>query len=246
MGNFLSAVFTNKSGQLEMICDPEHTDSHALLIASVGMKDDETSYYRRHIAKCELTPPADTADWGKLSKWQFKVDETETPDWLDQETAREMMERRVAQMFIKNKRGVVMGGCWIVSGKKAGIKQLVRGRVVAAVNGADLSGAYLSGANLSGADLYGANLYGANLSGANLSGAYLSRANLYGADLSGAYLSRANLYGADLSGADLSSANLSGADLSRADLSGADLSGAINYTLPDTWSIDLNGIVTRK
>ena len=246
MCNFLSAVFVRRNKTLEILCDPEHTNSHSEIIAAAGLKDDESSYYRQHIAKCELIPPAGIKDVAKLSKWNFRVDESETPEWLDIDKARDMMERQVASMFIKTPKNVLLGGCYILTGKKAKLEKLVRGRIVMAVNGADLSradlsradlsranltGANLTGADLTGADLTGANLTDADLSRANLTGADLSRADLSRADLFGADLSRANLFGADLSradltGADLSRANLFGADLSRANLSGANLTGA--------------------
>ena len=232
MCNFLSAVFL-KNG--DMLCDPEHTDSHSVLIAAAGLKDDESSYYHANIAKCELTPPDDAKAWGELNKWDFRVDEREVPAWLDQDKARDMMERRIAQMFIEKSAGVVLGGCWIFNGKKAKIKQLTKGRVVAVINGANLQGANLQGANLQGANLKGANLYGANLQGANLEGAILEGANLEGAILEGA-----NLQGANLQGANLGGANLQGADLK-----GAYLKGANNVPLPDGWVINKDGFATR-
>ena len=288
MCKFVSGIVL-KNG--DIICEPEFADSHELLIKVAGLTENAYANGVEYLARFEFTPPEDLTKISDTSLWTLRVDEDVKPSWWDKEKVRNYCERKVNSMIIRDARGTVFGGCWIFDGKEASVKQIVRGRIFCAVNGADLSGANLSGAYLSGAYLSGAYLSGANLSGANLSGAYLSRANLYGAylsranlsgadlssadlssaDLSGAYLSRANLYGADLSGAylsranlssadlsranlygaDLSSANLYGADLSSADLSranlyGADLSGAINYTLPDTWSIDRNGIVTRK
>ena len=246
MCNFLSAVFVRRNKTLEILCDPEHTNSHSEIIAAAGLKDDESSYYRQHIAKCELIPPAGIKDVAKLSKWNFRVDESETPEWLDIDKARDMMERQVASMFIKTPKNVLLGGCYILTGKKAKLEKLVRGRIVMAVNGADLSRANLTGADLSRADLSRADLFGADLSRANLFGADLSRADLTGADLSranlfGADLSRANLSGANLTGANLSRANLTGANLTGANLSGANFTNAYGYTLPSGWKLDQYG-----
>jgi hypothetical protein len=268
MCKFVSGIVL-KNG--DIICEPEFADSHELLIKVAGLTENAYANGVEYLARFEFTPPEDLTKISDTSLWTLRVDEDVKPSWWDKEKVRNYCERKVNSMIIRDARGTVFGGCWIFDGKEASVKQIVRGRIFCAVNGADLSGAnlsgaylsgaylsgaYLSGAYLSGAYLSGAYLSGADLSGANLSGADLSGAYLYGADLSGAnlsraYLSRANLsgadlYGANLSGANLSRAYLSGANLSRANLSGADLSGAINYTLPDTWSIDRNGIVTRK
>ena len=110
-------------------------------------------------------------------------------------------------------------------------------RIIAELDGADLTDAYLFAARL-GVDIKNqgmgqmrTNLTAAKLKGANLAGADLNRTVLRFADLRGADLRNANLFRADLSGADLGGANVAGADFSEAvldvvrlnDLEGADL-----------------------
>jgi len=250
------------------------TDSHSEIALIHGLRDSDVDYYAQNLAKWECTPPVDTTQWKDFSKWKIIADENEAPVWFDVEKIRTHVAKVVGSWFITDKRGVLLGGCYIFDGKESSVKSVIRGRVLAVVNGAYLSGADLSGADLSGAylskaDLSGADLSRADLSGADLSGAYLSKADLSGAnlsradlsgadlswaDLSGAYLSGANLSEADLSGAYLSRAHLSGAYLSGANLSGADLSGAYlsraylsraTVDLPAGWKLE-NGICTKE
>lgn len=49
-------------------------------------------------------------------------------------------------MFVRDARDVLLGGCWIFDGPLASVKKAIRARIVAAINGANLSGAYLYGA----------------------------------------------------------------------------------------------------
>jgi hypothetical protein len=99
---------------------------------------------------------------------------------------------------------------------------VIKGHVVVALRGADLTAADLSAANLSAA-----HLSAADLSRASLDAADLREAELRDADLSDASLSAANLHGADLGGADLRRAYLHATNLLRANLSAVDLSGPI-------------------
>ena len=251
MCNFLSGVSlkpTDGRTLGDLICDPEHTDEHHILIASRNVRDDEQAYFQANLARWEFTPPENKADLLDLKKWMFTVDERESPPWFDLAAERERAEGIVARMIVRDRRAALLGGCWIFSGKDAGT-QFTRGRIIASVDGANLDCATLSRATLYGATLDCANLSHANLSHANLSRATLSHATLYGATLDCANLDCANLYGANLSHATLSGATLSHANLYGANLDGANLDGAKIHkgaTLPDGWIRTDAGIIVKK
>jgi hypothetical protein len=261
MCNFLSGVSlkpTDGRTLGDLICDPEHTDEHHILIASRNVRDDEQAYLQANLARWEFTPPENKADLLDLKKWMFTVDERESPPWFDLAAERERAEGIVARMIVRDRRAALLGGCWIFSGKDAGT-QFTRGRIIASVDGANLDCATLSRATLYGATLDCANLSHANLSHANLSHANLSRATLYGATLDCATLdcatldcatlSHANLSGANLSRANLSHATLYGATLDCANLDCATLYGAKIHkgaTLPDGWIRTDAGIIVKK
>jgi uncharacterized protein YjbI with pentapeptide repeats len=158
----------------------------------------------------------------------FTVDERESPPWFDLAAERERAEGIVARMIVRDRREALLGGCWIFAGQYAGAG-FVTGRIIASVDGANLSRATLDCANLDCATLYGA-----NLSHATLYGATLDCANLDGANLSRATLSHANLDGATLYGANLDGATLYGAKIHK---------GA---TLPDGWIRTDAGIIVKK
>ena len=180
----------------EIYCIPEYTDSHEMIARVFNLRDSECAWYRENLAKWECTPPDDVSAWTDFSQWTVRADENDTPSWFDAEKIRDHVSKEVSRMFVRDARGILLGGCWIFDGKDASAKGILNGRVVAVINGANLSRANLSSANLSSANLDSANLSSANLSSANLYGA-----NLYGANLDSANLSRANLYGANLYGA---------------------------------------------
>src|SRR5215218_3165418 len=98
---------------------------------------------------------------------------------------------------------------------------IIKGHVVVALRGADLTAANLRAAHLSAA-----HLSAADLSRASLDAADLREAELRDADLSDASLSAANLDRAHLGGSDLRRAYLHAANLLRANLSEADLTDA--------------------
>ena len=154
------------------------TDSHSEIALIHGLRDSDVDYYAQNLAKWECTPPVDTTQWKDFSKWKIIADENEAPVWFDVEKIRTHVAKVVGSWFITDKRGVLLGGCYIFDGKESSVKSVIRGRVLAVVNGADLYGADLYGADLSRAYLSGANLSGADLSGAYLSRAYLSRATV--------------------------------------------------------------------
>jgi hypothetical protein len=257
MCKFLSGVVT-RSG--DFFCDPEHTNSHEILIREAHLNDGEAGYFSGNLARFEFTPPNDLKTISDLSTWELRVDEGSIPEWWDAEKVRTYCERIVSPMLIKDARKTLIGGCWIFDGGKASLRELVRGRIAIAANGANLEGANLWSTNLVRANLVGANLAGANLAGtnlvrANLEGANLKGTNLVGANLEGANLKGTNLVGANLEGANLWSTNLKGANLAGANLAGANLVGANlwstnlwgaqNVKLPAGWKISETGTVEK-
>ena len=231
MCNFLSGLYF-KNG--DVFDAAEYTQSHEVMIRAHGIVDARSGFWDPACVRWEFVPPGNLETVADVSTWSLIVDEDYTPEWWDDAKVRAYCERRVRSMIIDGPRGTVLGGVWILTGKNATMKELVRGTISIVANGANLSGANLSGTNLDGTTLSGTTLSGANLLGANLSGANLSCANLDGTNLScanldGATLSRANLSRTNLSLADLSGANLYGANLSGANLSGATLDGANLY-----------------
>jgi len=104
-------------------------------------------------------------------------------------------------------------------------------RIIAELDGTDLSHANLSRAHL-GVDIKNqgmgqmrTNLTKANLEGADLSGADANRSLLRFANLKDANLRGTDFFRADLSGADLTGADLSGANLEEADINGTIFKG---------------------
>jgi hypothetical protein len=149
------------------------TDEHSVIAKIHNLRDDEQAYYSQNLAKFEATPPEDTKLWSDFSQWKIIADERETPDWFDAEKIRAHVAIQVGAMFVRESRGVLLGGCYIFDGKDASAKRVIRGRIVGVINGAYLDGAYLDGVYLDG-------VY---LDGAYLAGAYLARANLAGWDI---------------------------------------------------------------
>jgi hypothetical protein len=199
----------------------EYTDSHRILLDSLGIADAGSPLESRQWVPIEFLPPEDLATIEDLATWRLTVDEQATePPWWDEMKGqiRASMERVVERMFVRDDRKLLLGGAWI----------LLPGSHVHQVVGARIR-IVTKGANLSDADLRSADLRSANLRGANLSGASLRSADLYGADL----------YGADLRSADLRGANLSGANLRSADLLSTD-------PVPAGWVRTEAGILARK
>ena len=157
MCKFVSGIIL-KTG--EIICEPEFTDSHEDLLKMAGIVENQYATGSEYFARFEFTPPEDLKTVSDLSTWKLKVDEEAIPSWYNAEPVLAYCERKVRSMIVTTARNVVFGGCWIfdgIGGKEGKISKLVRGRIVMAVNGANLSGANLSGAYLSDANLRSAN-----------------------------------------------------------------------------------------
>ena len=99
----------------------------------------------------------------------------------------------------------------------------LRGGLLGAFSGADLTGVNFSRADLEGAELTEANLASADFRWANLKRTQLKWANLRGANLRWANCLEADLSRANLSDADLSEASLNGSTLNGVYLGGANL-----------------------
>ena len=113
MCNFLSGVSLKPAdGRVlgDLICDPEHTDEHHILIASRNVRDDEQAYFQANLARWEFTPPKNKADLLDLTKWTFTVDERETPPWFALAAERERAEGIVARMVVRDKRAALFTG----------------------------------------------------------------------------------------------------------------------------------------
>ena len=80
MCKFLSAIVL-KNG--DIICDPEHTDSHSDLVAAFNLRDDDQ--YVDRFVKVEFTPPINAenlSDYSDVANYAFRVDERGEPDWF--------------------------------------------------------------------------------------------------------------------------------------------------------------------
>jgi len=192
MCRFLSAIVMS-TGNVK--CEPM-IDSHIQLLEYFGIADDVDPSIRQRFAKIEFIPPSKQSDFLDLNKWELVVDEPTKPDWWFgvQDKVLSTMKNIVESMIIRDKRNIVIGGCWIIA-KTGRIDHLIQGRIAAIESGADLIRANLGWTNLSGANLSGADLSGANLIRADLGWTNLSGADLSGADLSGANPSKANFSG---------------------------------------------------
>ena len=229
MCNFLAGVSLGPGhgSAEEIICEPEHTDDHSLLLASRNVRDTNVTFMREYVVRWEFNPPESNADILNFLQWTFRVDERPIPIWFDMQATREKAETIISRMIVRKPNKTLLGGCWILTVPTT----VIRGRVIGALRGSNLSGSNLSESNLSESNLSrsnlrGSNLRGSNLSGSNLRGSNLSESNLSESDLSESNLSRSNLSESDLSRSNLSRSNLSESDLSRSDLSRSNLSGS--------------------
>ena len=161
MCKFLSAIVL-KNG--DIICDPEHTDSHSDLVAAFNLRDDDQ--YVDRFVKVEFTPPINAENlpnYSDFANYDFRVDERGEPYWFGEvrERAIEKLRDRVARMIVTESRPMLLGGCWIIGGH-AQIARLNSGRVVSLSDRAKI-GNVSDRAKIG--DVYGAaqigNVYGA-------------------------------------------------------------------------------------
>jgi hypothetical protein len=136
MCKFMSALIMRNG---DLLCDPEHTDSHEHIVAMHSLRDEgHLGAGGRDWARIEFTPPSDRSTICDLSAWTLSVDENATPDWLDLDAVRAACVARVERMIVREDRAILVGGPWIIT---AGRMCKIIGRIVAVLPGADLVGA---------------------------------------------------------------------------------------------------------
>ena len=126
MCSFLSALILRNG---DIVMDPEHTDSHEVLIASLGLQDTGETIAGRSFVRVEFTPGDDIAAISDLSTWRLRIDEESSPDWVDLDLIRSKLEDRIRRMFVTDHRLLLLGGCWILTGS-AVVDKIVSARIV--------------------------------------------------------------------------------------------------------------------
>ena len=127
MCQFISAIVM-KNG--DILCDPEHTDSHEDLLSKHNVRDGLTQQDK--FVRIEFTPPKgssqDNSNIFDTSKWTLKIDQSNTPDWFSKDKIRADMVARVQRMFVREERKILLGGCWIL-GDGADVKIVKNARI---------------------------------------------------------------------------------------------------------------------
>jgi len=122
MCRFLSALVL-RSG--DIICDPEHTDSHEHLIEAHGLSDRGLDAFVR----VEFIPV--DQNFVDVSSYKLVVDEPGRPDWFEsalEERIIESLRDRVRRMIVEDERRLLLGGCWIL-GPHAVVRVVVNARI---------------------------------------------------------------------------------------------------------------------
>jgi hypothetical protein len=115
MCDFLSAWVLENG---DVLCDPEHSDSHDELAIHFGIKDGIAQQGRA--ARVEFTPPEDLKTIGDPTAWRLRLDEVIAPDWWTdaaQVSAAERLREIVRRMIVTDERRLLLGGCWIAIDK---------------------------------------------------------------------------------------------------------------------------------
>jgi hypothetical protein len=234
MCGFLSAI-AFKDGSVK--CEPM-LDHHSDLVRLFGLRDDAENEVVRRFAKVEFTPPAGRdADWLDLYSWELVCDEHTEPEWWAGRCDKVLaaMRAQVESMIVRDKRDIVVGGCWILA-PGAKITKLVSGRIVCA-----------KGANMRVADMRGANMREADMRGADMRGADMRGADMWDANMRGADMRVADMRGANMREADMRGADMRVADMREADMRGADMWDALRpHDPPAGWEPDKSGRLQRK
>ena len=134
MCNFLSALVL-KSG--EVVCSPEHSDSHEDLIDAAELSDNGNGGF----ARVEYLP-RDRYD--KLDKYEFVVDEITKPDWFTEEVKQrtiEILKARVSRMIVSDKKKILLGGCYVLT-DGADVGKIKNSRILAACDSAKIGEVY--------------------------------------------------------------------------------------------------------
>ena len=135
MCNFLSAIVLQNG---DILCDPEHTDSHEDLIAAHGLDNIDDAHVLR-FARVEFRPGLPIDDPSNYTLW---IDEAISPVWLDdsmRSRVEEDLRIRVSRMIVRDKRRTLLGGCWVL-GNGASVRWVVGGRIVAMCGNASIRG----------------------------------------------------------------------------------------------------------
>ena len=133
MCKFLSAIVMRNG---DVICDPEHTDSHADLILANNLST--TTVGERGYCRVEYAP-AD-GDPANTDNYVLCVDEETVPAWWAkrQGAVEENLKARIARMVIEGEVKCLLGGCWIVRGKSV-IGKVRSSRIVAVRGSAQIT-----------------------------------------------------------------------------------------------------------
>ena len=126
---FLSALILPSS---EIVCDPEHTDSHEDLIDSRGLSDSG----RGEFVRVAFVPP-NHESFSDPATYTLRVDNDVRPEWFTEALERHvtvMLRDRISRMIVLNERKILLGGCWI-AGKTARIAKLQGGKIVILAGG---------------------------------------------------------------------------------------------------------------
>jgi hypothetical protein len=114
MCKFLSAIVMRNG---DVLCDPEHTDSHEDLILAHGLRDSGAlGSGGRDWSRVEFVPPKD-GDIADLDRWTLTLDEDHAkPSWWDE--SEPALRTRLCEMvrahIVDDKRPILLGGWWIV------------------------------------------------------------------------------------------------------------------------------------
>jgi hypothetical protein len=124
---FLSAIVTRDGS---VFCDPEHTDSHEDLIASLGLNDidrRESADVVRHFVRVEFT----SETLCDPDSYSLVLDDNRPVWWTDEMESgvAEHLRGLVRRMIVSGNRDVLLGGCWILVGG-ANVKEAINSRVV--------------------------------------------------------------------------------------------------------------------
>ena len=99
MCNFLSAIVL-KDGTV--LCDPQNHDSHERLIQMNSVKDGHVQNGR--FVRVEFLPPNDAKELFDVSKWSFKFDDYERPDWFNQDSCVQKLCTILTRMLVNDTR----------------------------------------------------------------------------------------------------------------------------------------------
>ena len=124
MCSFMSAIVM-KNG--DILCDPEHTDSHEDLLDKFNIRDNQV--HQDGFVRVEFLPPEQgTKDVFDVKNWTLKVDQDSTPEWFNFESTTSKLAARVERMFVLEDRPILLGGCWLL-GKAAYVKKVQNARI---------------------------------------------------------------------------------------------------------------------